>query len=185
MAILTHFKQFILSTVLIVCLLPAQSGSAELRSKLVDEYQVKAAFILNFARLTQWPPAENQASETLNICVMGNETLKSTFTMVSNQKINDRLSQLIIISRAHDIKQCHVLMIGGIKPGIMRQIFKSARTHSILTISELSDITQSGAILNFIREDNKIKFQINHSNAQSSGLKISSRLLKLAIIKNG
>jgi hypothetical protein len=76
-------------------------------------------------------------------------------------------------------------MISGIKQSSMRQIFLSARKQSIFTISELSDIKQSGAVLNFIQTGKKIKFQINMSNARQSGLKISSRLLKLAIIKNG
>jgi hypothetical protein len=183
MTILRQDKNKALSVIISLILLPILYGNTSLRLNLTNEYQVKAAFTLNFARLTQWPKKIKPSSNILLICVMGNEALKSTFTMVNNQNINGKISQLKIISRTHDIKDCNVLMISGIKQSKMRQIFTAARQQNILTISELPDISQSKAIVNFINSNNKIKFQINHQYAQQSGLKISSRLLKLAIIK--
>ena len=81
------------------------------------------------------------------------------------------------------IKQCHILFISGIKQSNMRQIFKLAQQHSILTISELPDIHQSHTILNFVMHKHKVRFQIDPKKAQQAGLKLSSRLLKLSIIK--
>ncbi len=66
----------------------------------------------------------------------------------------------------------------------MRRIFKVAQQQSILAISELPDISQSRTTINFIDEGNKIKFQISHERARQSRLRISSRLLKLAILIN-
>ncbi|MCW8930386.1 MAG: YfiR family protein [Gammaproteobacteria bacterium] len=169
---------------IVLIFLPALSGNAALRPNLTDEYQLKAAFTLNFARLTQWPQTPNKPQEQLLICVMGNELLKSTFSIINEQNINGKQSRLKIITRRHDIKTCHILMISGIKQSNMRQIFKLSRQHNILTISELPDISQSEAVVNFIDEGNKIKFQINHYHARQSGLKISSRLLKLAQISS-
>jgi hypothetical protein len=65
-------------------------------------------------------------------------------------------------------------MISGIKQSKMRQIFRVARKKSILTISELPDISQSQAVVNFVYEGKKIKFQISRQHARQSGLKISS-----------
>ncbi|MCP3851677.1 MAG: YfiR family protein [Gammaproteobacteria bacterium] len=62
----------------------------------------------------------------------------------------------------------------------MKQIFKLAKQHHILTISELDDISDSDTIINFININSKLKFQISRQNALQSNLKISSRLLKLA-----
>ena len=178
-------KRILLSLILIVCLLPAISGIASPRPNLTNEYLVKAAFTLNFARLTQWPDNKDTSSEQFTICVMGNETLKQTFSLVDGQNINGTISHLKIISRVRDIKSCQVLIVNAIQQRKMKQIFKSAHKLSILTISELPDISKSGAILNFINEGNKIKFQISIPRAKQSGLKISSRLLKLAQIRNG
>ncbi len=177
-----RIRQFIL---LMFSLLSINYGVASPRHDLINEYLVKAAFTLNFARLTQWPEQKLKFSQNINICVMGNETLKSSFHMVNGKIINGHISHFTIISRLNMIRQCHILVISGIKQSNMRQIFKLAQQHSILTISELPDIHQSGAILNFIIQNNKIRFQIDPVKALQSGLKISSRLLKLAIIKKG
>ncbi len=173
-------RQFIL---LLLSLLTINYGYTASAQDKFDEYMVKAAFTMNFARLTQWPEKRLKASEAINICVMGNETLKSTFTLVKGKNINGHTARLNIISRLNMIKQCHILFISGIKQSNMRQIFKLAQQHSILTISELPDIGQSHAILNFIMHRHKVRFQIDPEKAQQAGLKISSRLLKLAIIK--
>lgn len=93
------------------------------------------------------------------------------------------IARLNIISRLNMIKQCHILFISGIKQSNMRQIFKLAQQHSILTISELPDIHQSHTILNFVMHKHKVRFQIDPKKAQQAGLKLSSRLLKLSIIK--
>ncbi len=66
----------------------------------------------------------------------------------------------------------------------MKQIFKLAKQHHILTISELDDTSDSGTIINFININSKLKFQISRQNALQSNLKISSRLLKLAQVNS-
>ncbi len=181
-----HFKpihlirQFIL---LLISLLAVNYGYAASAQDKFDEYMVKAAFTLNFARLTQWPDNRLKASDDINICVMGNETLKSIFTQVNGKNINGHTARLKIISRTNTITQCHILFISGIKQSNMRQIFKLAQQHSILTMSELTDIRQSGAVLNFVMQNHKVRFQIDPVRAQQAKLKISSRLLKLSIIK--
>ncbi len=178
-----HYNNRILSFWIVLIFLPSLSGNAALHSELTNEYQLKAAFTLNFARLTIWPNSLNKSSKQLLICVIGNETLKSTFSIVNAKDINGKQSQLKIISRIQDIKKCHILMISGIKQSNMRQIFRLARQLSILTISELPDISHSEAVVNFVNKGNKIKFQISRRNARASDLIISSRLLKLALNK--
>lgn len=173
-------RQFIL---LMICVLPITNGYTASQPNSFDKYMIKAAFTLNFARLTQWPEQRLDASKNINICVMGNETLKSSFHRVNGKKINGHTAHLNFISRLSMIKQCHILYISGIKQSNMRQIFKLAQQHSILTISELPDIRQSGAILNFVDQNHKVHFQIDPVKAQQAGLKISSRLLKLSITK--
>lgn len=164
---------------ILLVILPVQGQNNQHQTSLFEEYSLKAAFTLNFARLTRWP---DDSKELLSFCVMGNNTMQNAFKIVNNEFINDKVSQLKIINRDREITDCQVLMISGINHNKLRKIYSSARNHTILTISEVEDITRSGAIINFIKEGDKIRFQINVKYAQQAGLKISSRLLKLAIV---
>ncbi|MBL0717480.1 MAG: TonB-dependent receptor [Desulfosarcina sp.] len=53
---------------------------------------------------------------------------------------------------------------------------------AILTIGEISGFTEAGGIINLVKTRNRIKFEVNLNAAQQAGLKISSRILKLATI---
>ncbi len=52
----------------------------------------------------------------------------------------------------------------------------------ILTVAESSNFCQSGGIVNFILVKNKVRFEINVDAAKRTGMKISSKLLKLSKI---
>ena len=171
--------QLIILLCLLLITLPLQGKNTSQRVSLFEEYSLKAAFTLNFARLTRWPETNK---ENLSMCIMGNNTMQNAFRIVQDQFINDKLSQLKVINRDREIKDCQVLFITDMSHNRLRKIYSSARNHAILTISETKDISRSGAIINFIKEGDKIRFQVNVNYAQQAGLKISSRLLKLAII---
>jgi hypothetical protein len=51
----------------------------------------------------------------------------------------------------------------------------------VLTVGETERFTQTGGMINFIMEGNKIRFEINDETAKKAGLKISSKLLSLAL----
>ncbi len=150
------------------------------QAKSIDEeYSLKAVFSLNFARLTQWPYSANT---NITFCIMGNTSMLDAFKLIEYKKINTKKVKLKIISRDKDIMNCQVLFISGLSHSKIRKLYSYARDYPILTISEAEDISRSGAIINFIQNGDKIRFQINLNYARQAGLKLSSRLLKLALI---
>lgn len=164
---------------MLLYIVPVQGQGDLVPENLFEEYSLKAAFALNFSRLTRWP---DDSDEHINFCIMGNHTVQNAFKIVNNQSINNKISQLRIINRDKEITGCQILFITGISHNNLRKLYSSARNHPILTISEVEDISRSGAIINFVKNADKIRFQVNVKNTQQAGLKISSRLLKLAII---
>jgi hypothetical protein len=55
----------------------------------------------------------------------------------------------------------------------------------VLTVGETDKFTQSGGLINFITEGDKVRFEINNDSARSAGLQISSKLLALAKRRGG
>jgi hypothetical protein len=151
-----------------------------------DEYQVKAAFLYNFAKFVQWPSEAFQTStEPIAICVLGQDPFgRSLADTVAGRAIEGRP---IIVRHVSDIKQaagCHVLYIASTEnkrsPAILADI-----KPGILTVGD-SDISGTGVVINFRLDDGKVRFEIDVDAAEREKLQISSRLLSLAhIIESG
>ena len=83
------------------------------------------------------------------------------------------------------VNDCHVLVITG-KDNNYTQLLKTISTKPVLTISDIPGFTQSEDAINghieLIKKANKVRFIINRTSVKRSQLKISSKLLKLAVI---
>jgi len=74
---------------------------------------------------------------------------------------------------------CHILFISKSEDKRISAILQSINT-GILTVSDIGLFIEHGGIIGFIIVDNKVKFEINLKASEKAGIKISSKLLKLA-----
>jgi len=148
----------------------------------VSEYQMKAAFLYNFVRFVQWP--EPAASSPVRFCVYGKDPFgKLLDESLRDKNIDGRPLEIHRLSGAKEIEDCHVLFVGASSDvsGVLRQL----GSRPILTVSETPGFTQMGGIINFVLQGQKVRFEINPQSAATAGLKISSQLLRLALISKG
>lgn len=160
-------------------LLPAKMLAGE-----VEEYAVKAGFVLNFAKAVQWPDATFQGSpETFHLCIVGNDSLVDAFKVAEGKRIGERTIQVFRITTASDYDRCHVLFIGqDIDRASLLRLFTAVKDRPVLIIGETQEFARIGGIINFVNKDGKLHFEINPHEAERHGLKISSRILQLATI---
>jgi hypothetical protein len=147
-----------------------------------DEYQVKAAFLYNFAKFVQWPSEAFQtATEPIAICVLGQDPFgRSLADTVAGRAIEGRS---IVVRHISDIKQaagCHVLFISSAENKRSPPMLAEIKT-GILTVGD-SDASIAGTVINFKLNNGKVHFDINVDAAEREKLQISSRLLSLAHI---
>jgi hypothetical protein len=139
------------------------------------EYRVKAAYLLNFTRFVEWP-ADPADTGPLTICIAGT----NPFDDVLDETLRDeQVGARAIRSRpARESERCHVLFIpNGVSPDAY---IKSTRAQPVLTVGESPDFLRRGGIVNFFIENGKVRFEIDAERAERAGLRISSRLLRLA-----
>ncbi len=128
---------------------------------VVSENSLKAAFIYHFISFTQW----NDHSSAYYVCIPDDSALRNTVEeSFKGKRINDR--DILVVGRS---RGCHVLVSETYSP----------TAKSILTIGRLG----RGALFEFREIDHKIRFAVNLEKVQKSQLKISSQLLKLAILE--
>jgi len=82
---------------------------------------------------------------------------------------------------ATEVTNCHILFISSSEKARLPQILKHLNGSSVLTVGEMPGFTETGGMINFVLEGTKMRFQINKDAANNAGLKISAKLLNVAL----
>ncbi len=145
------------------------------------EYALKAAFLYNFAKFTEWP--SNNLTGPLVFGVLGTNPFGDQLEHTLKGKTLDGRPLLIVHfeSAAEASTNCHVLFISSSERRRLPEILAGLDGASILTVSEMEQFTEAGGMIRFLwGGERKIRFQINAEAAKRAGLKIRSKLINLA-----
>ncbi len=163
---------------LLLCILCAPSVPAQQPS----EHQVKAAFLYNFANFVQWPTGALTDTTTLTIGILGNDPFGNAFAPFEKRKIKGHSLRIVRSTRLQELPICQVLFISTSEEKHFEQIFQHLKERPVLTVSETPGFAQLGGMINFVLQDNKVRFEINLVRTREANLKLSSKLLKLALV---
>ena len=146
--------------------------------------QLKAAFIVNFIKLTKWP---NDITK-FEIGVYKNKTFADMLRKIlAGKKIQGKYVEVLTAEDASQFANCHVIFMSKNATGELGDVF--AKVNALgdnpakLTIGETKDdsFINSGGIINFVEQGARIKFKVNLIPAKAKNLTISAKLLKLAL----
>lgn len=181
MAILTSFDRcrpavFIRRAVALLLLLvlpPAHAGPSE--------YEIKAAFIYQIARLIEWPQ-ERVGGIPPRLCLQGGNPFGTALDSIRGRALNGREMDVALLDPGADLRGCTLLFIAAPAEKSLDRIVALSRDTGLLTLADTEGFAQRGAMVNFFLENGKVRFEINLEAARRGGLKISSKLLSLARI---
>ena len=144
--------------------------------------QVKAGFVYNFAKFTEWPAAAFASPQApLRLCLSGvDETQAKAFAGIEGKPVQGREVRIKRNSTAAEIGECNLLYVGDEEPRRVQATLQAARNASVLTISDTEGFIDSGGVIGLVYADNRIQFEVNLAAAQRAGLKIASQVLKIA-----
>jgi hypothetical protein len=150
----------------------------------IDEYQVKAAFLYNFAKFVEWPPqAFKGPSDPITICVLGRNPFNSSLdAAVSGKTIESRAFVIQQVSNTHQAGQCQILFVSSSERKRVQSILEDLKSSGILTVGETEDFAAEGGVVTFKLEGGRVRLEINVNAAEQQRLRISSKLLSLAQI---
>jgi hypothetical protein len=165
-------------------LLVAAPRTAAAQGDATREYQIKAAFLLNFGAFVTWLPDAFPNSEApFVIGVLGGDPFGPILDqVVEGERI---LGREIVVERyeeVEDVEGCHILFISTSEGDDLDRIFAALAGRGILTVGEVPGFADQSGIIGFVLVDNRLRFQINPTAAEAARLTISSKLLQLADI---
>jgi len=145
------------------------------------EYQIKVAFLYNFAKFVEWPEGTFTDPETpLTICILGKDPFGGALKTIANKTVRGRRLVIHQSESVSSVEGCHILFVTESEKNRVRYIIDNLKGRSVLTMSDMDDFVEAGGIIGIVQVKNKIRFHINLGSAHDCGLTISSKLLKLA-----
>src|SRR5579871_658012 len=151
------------------------------------EYEVKALCVLNFAKYVEWPAGElPQTNSPIRIGVLGEGQMgRSLQAAVAGKSVEGHPFLAVTIVHDEDCSQCQILFISASEKKRQAEVLGRLKGSAILTVGESDQFIQSGGVINFIKKDGKVRFEVDLDAARQAHLQISSRLLTLADVVHG
>jgi hypothetical protein len=148
------------------------------------EYQLKAAFLFNFAKFITWPSNAFASDEApLTIGILGDDPFKEHLSkVIADKTVGGRKLAIKHFGADDAIEGCCLLFISRSERERVPNILASLKGKSILTVSDFDKFAHRGGMINLVVVSNSIRFEINPEVAEKAGLKISSKLGSYAIV---
>jgi hypothetical protein len=151
----------------------------------IEEYQVKAAFLFNFAKFVEWPAqAFKSADEPIGICVLGPNPFGSSLDKAVEGKVVG--ARKFVVREVRDAQQageCHIVFASASGWARSRAVLGDIKKCCVLTVGETGEFIAGGGMINLRLEDARVRVEINPDAAERARLRISSKLLSLAEIR--
>jgi hypothetical protein len=150
------------------------------QAKAIPEYTMKAAYLYNFAQLTEWPSRTATSGETFNLCVFGQEQVAAALEPMRGRRIGGRPLKPVQPTDPAEARQCHLLYIGEADGFRGIHLVEALRGTPVLTVTDDRLVARYGAMLLIVAEGRRLVFDVNLDAAKRSQINFSSKLLRLA-----
>ena len=162
----------IILTLLFCPLLPSAEESVE--------HQVKAAFIHKFIKFTKWPKAAFSSDiSPILIGVYGESPIWSGLKNLENKTVMGRRLKIFKVHESDLKKKYHIIFVSKAKTDEADSLLNKNNKSGMMTIGESDGFAEKGGMINFVIVEGKLRFEINIAAIERSGLKLSSKLLRL------
>jgi len=143
----------------------------------LPEYQVKAAFLYNFAQFVEWPPS---VGGDILLCTYGDDPFGEDLDAVNGQPVGTRSMRVQRRVAEQGVDRCNVLYVSRSAIGELGALRERLAGRPVLIVTDSPGASRLGSTLNMTVVQGRVTFQANRKVARESGIDLSSRLLRLA-----
>jgi hypothetical protein len=163
------------------------AGAVPVHAQGVDEAELKAAFVFNFVSFVTWPEATAPTRE-LALCVREGSSSERAMRRLHGARSGAMTIAVDVLSSAREVDRCHVVVADfPADSAAPAQAGEDAawphrwwRHRGVLSVADGGSAETNEAAITLVREDTRIRFDIDAGNATAAGLGLSSKLLRLA-----
>jgi YfiR/HmsC-like len=162
---------------IVICALAFLGAKPLLAADAPSEYQMKSAFIYNFATFIDWPA---DIGKKLTLCVAVPPDSTQYFTQLAGKPIGNMTLAVRPLAQADSAEGCRILFVSDSQSASFDDWLSEVGDEEVLTIAESEDWLKKGVVMTLVLQDNRVTFDVNLEAARGENIAISSRLLRLA-----
>ena len=155
--------------------LPSDAYSAQ-----TQESQLKAVFVLNFAKLTEWPEDLHADGAVFTIVIIGKEPSAAFTNMLKGKTVHGARVNIRYVEEVAEAKGAHLVYITASERHRLTGIFRELHKQNILTVSDIAGFCEAGGMIGLVPVQNRLGFEVNLASVRKTQLTVGSQLLKLA-----
>ena len=150
------------------------------------EYEIRAAYLYNFLLLTEWPlEVAGQSKDRIMLAILGEPEFDSDiFLPITGKKIDNKKVVIKHYQKLEEIEEfegCFLLYVGLTQAEHLSKIFDAVGDYPVILVSDIPGFLDQGGMIQFITNENNLRFMINKKPIDKSGLRISSQILRVAL----
>ncbi len=146
------------------------------------ENSVKAVFLFNFSKYVTWPATggiSERSPAEIRVCVTANDGFFDVLrAAIQGEDVGGRPLMAVALDGLDAARRCQILYVGDTRTPDARAWLNAVRGHQVLTVGD--GALANGVVIAFVRDDNRLRFDINRAAGADHKLNISSKLLRLA-----
>jgi hypothetical protein len=168
---LTPWQNLIAGLLLLVITATARAAES------VPEFELKAAFLYNFALFTEWP---EKPEGDLTLCLYGKDRFGAAMDNIEGKPVKNAAIRIRRPGSLSQLRGCHMLFIADSELHQLQEVLGAVKGAPVLTVTDSRGGGSAGVMINLTLVGQRVTFEINTVAARAAGLNISSKLLRLA-----
>lgn len=141
-----------------------------------SEQQLKAAYLVNFLKYVEWPEPHAKAT----ICLFGRDVMGSALSGFEGRSVGGRELVLRRVGSPDQFDDCQILFVPDTEEARFAAVLRWTEGLPILTISDAEFFARQGGGIALVREDTRLRFDVNIDALKRAKLKPASQMLRLA-----
>jgi hypothetical protein len=165
---------------MVVLAAAALGGAAP--EQATEEYRVKGAYLLNFAKFVEWPESAAMGpGSAIAVCILGASPFSPALDAAAHSLVVEKHPVVVRqIPEPLEARQCQIVFVSAAERRRARALLQAVQGGNVLTVGETEGFIADGGVIELSVEDSKVRLEINTASAKKAGLRISAKLLSLA-----
>lgn len=173
----SHLRyKLVLLLPLIFCAAAPQQRDADKDTTAI----LQANYLYNIAKLVEWKDAEMRNGNFIIGVIGGTNLYQELIKQYSTRTIGKQPIEVRKLPRTSEVERCHILFVGRNDLALLPDIYKRMQGKPTMVVTEYAGALEDGAVVNFVRVDNLLKYELSLANAQKHGLVVGLTLKNLA-----
>jgi hypothetical protein len=166
----------LLLVILFICTSAQQQREADKDTTAI----LQANYLYNIAKLVEWKEPSMRSGNFIIGVIGGTNLYQELIKQYSTRTIGKQPIEVRKLPRSVDVERCHILFVARTELSILPDLFKRLSTEPTMVVTEYSGALDDGAVVNFVKVDNLLKYELSLVNATKHGMIVGSTLKNLA-----